>query len=576
MLPDTLPALHRLQADRLGPLVALRHKRHGLYHDVSWNELHVQVAACAAALVQHGVQPGDRVGLLAENRAEWVVADMGILSAGAVNVPMHAPLSARQIHYQLNDADVRWLFVSTLAQLDKIRQIRGELPMLEGVVLFDDVAASLLSQYSGRGGEGSTHSERLPQPSPPLPADRERGELLSWRGFLQRGRSAHVKDPVPRKPSDLATIIYTSGTSGNPKGVMLTHDNLLSNARAFTQMSLLAPDAIYFNWLPFSHIYARTVDIYGPLVSGVTLCLAESAETVTANLMELQPTNMSGVPRFYEKVLAAVQDSDPTVVAKRLRAIFGPRMDWLGSGGAPLPLAVAQAYRQAGLLLLQGYGLTESSPVISFNRKDAHDIASVGRPIPGVDVRIADDGEVLTRGPHVMAGYWKNPQATAEALVDGWLHTGDLGRLDDAGFLHITGRKKDLLVLSNGKKVVPAHIEGLLLADPCIDQGVVVGDGRSFLAALIVPHWGNLTQTAGLDPTLPAETHACDPKVRNLLEARITAALRDVASYEQVKKFAILAQPFNAARDEMTVSLKLRRQVIVEHYRAELEALYRD
>ena len=479
---------------------------------------------------------------------------MGILSAGAGNVPLHAPLSPRQIHFQLDDAGVSWLFVSTAAQLDKIRQIRNELPLLRGVVLFDDLPP--LSRYSGRGagGEGRT------------------GEM-TWQGFLQ-GRMAHHCTRVPTTSSDLATIIYTSGTTGNPKGVMLTHGNLLSNARAFTQMSLLAPDAVFFNWLPFSHVYARTVDIYGTLVDGATLCLAESPETVVANLAETQPTNMSGVPRFYEKVLAAVQDADPKIVRERLRKIFGPRMDWLGSGGAPLPFSVAQAYEKAGLLLLQGYGLTESSPVISFNRKDAHDIASVGRPIPGVEVRIAEDGEVLTRGPHVMAGYWKNPQATAEALVDGWLHTGDLGRLDEAGFLHITGRKKELIVLSNGKKVVPAYIEGLLLADPCIDQVIVAGEGRNFLAALVVPHWGNLTQAAKLDLSASPETLARDPKVRTLLETRITSALREVASYEKVKQIVILPEPFSVANDEMTVSLKLRRTAIVEHHRAELDALY--
>ena len=238
------------------------------------------------------------------------------------------------------------------------------------------------------------------------------------------------------------------------------------------------------------------------------MCLAESAETAAANLGEIQPTNLSGVPRFYEKVLAAVQHDDPAILGDRLRAIFGPRIDFLGSGGAPLPVAVAQAYKNAGMLLLQGYGLTESSPVISFNRKNAHKIETVGQPIPGVEVRIGDDGEVLSRGPHIMKGYWNNPAATADALDDGWLHTGDLGRLDAEGFLHITGRKKELIVLSNGKKVVPSHIEGLLLADTCFDQVVVFGEGRNFLTALVVPHWGNLTKAMALDAKTPPETLA--------------------------------------------------------------------
>jgi long-chain acyl-CoA synthetase len=357
---------------------------------------------------------------------------------------------------------------------------------------------------------------------------------------------------------------------------MLTQRNLLSNALAFKEVSPVGPDSVMLNWLPFSHIYARTVDIYVPLAVGATLCLGESADTVLANLAEIQPTNMSGVPRFYEKVLAAVQTPDPKVLGQRLRAIFGPRIDFLGSGGAPLPVAVAQAFKNAGLLLLQGYGLTESSPVITFNRREHHKIETVGQAIPGVEVRIGADGEVLTRGPHVMAGYWKNPKETAVTLVNGWLHTGDLGRLDSDGFLTITGRKKDLLVLSNGKKVVPTHLEGVLLGDPCIDQVVVCGEGRNFLTALVVPHWGNVAQAMSLGETYAAETLVRDARVRAFLETRVAQALSHEAAWEQIQKIVVLAQPFSVAQDEMTVSLKMRRNVIVERHRVELEALYRD
>ena len=542
MNADTIPALFHQQADRLGPRVALRYKRHGLYHDLRWDEYRDQITACAAALLQNGIQAGDRVAILAENRLEWLVADMAILSIGAVNVPLHAPLSAPQVYYQLDDAGARWIFVSNRSQYEKVGQIRDRLPNLFGIVLFDDAAGA-----------------------------------ISWRGFLQQGRKvrSQLQPELARReanltPDDLATIIYTSGTTGNPKGVMLTQRNLHSNALAFTQLAAFGPDSVMLNWLPFSHIYARTVDIYVTLAVGATLCLADSPETVVANLAEIQPTNMSGVPRFFEKVLAAVQHDDPKVLGQRLRAIFGPRIDFLGSGGAPLPVSVAQAYKNAGLLLLQGYGLTESSPVISFNRKDAHKIESVGQPIPGVEVRIGEDGEVLSRGPHIMKGYWNNPLATADALVDGWLHTGDLGRLDDEGYLHITGRKKELLVLSNGKKVVPSHVEGILLADACIDQVVVFGEGRNYLTALVVPHWGNLTHA------MASPAQAGDPNVRAFLEARIQQALTVVATCEQVRKIVVLPEPLSIGKDELTVSLKLRRSVIFEHYREPLEALYRE
>ncbi len=545
------------QAQRLGRRTALRFKRHGLYQDLGWVEYAEQARACAAALVEAGIAPGDRVGLLSENRIEWLIADLGLLTAGAVNVPPHAPLTAKQIHYQLQDAGVKWLFVSTRDQRAKIRQIQDQLPALKGIVTFEREA---MSATAG-----------CPE--------------YSWAGFLQRGRNAlpRVQAELERRHGDLnqdalATIMYTSGTTGNPKGVMLTHGNLVSNAVAMDQASTPRPhDAVLFNWLPFSHIYARTVDHYLSLVTGVPLALAESADTVLLNLAEVQPTHMSSVPRLYEKLLGGLATLEPAHRSKRLRALFGTRIDWIGCGGAPLPPAVAQAFQEAGLLILQGYGLTETAPVISFNRKQHFKLESVGQPIPGVQVQIAPDGEILTRGPHVMKGYWNNPQATAEVLHNGWLHTGDLGRLDDEGFLHITGRKKEILVLSSGKKVVPNYLEGLLLADPLIDQAVIYGEGRKFLTALIVPHWDKVPKAlAAEDGALPSEAEilARHPAVLALLAKRINAALAETASWEQVKKFLVLPQPFSVAAEELTVSLKLRRNVVFAKYKAELEALY--
>jgi long-chain acyl-CoA synthetase len=550
-----LTDMHRRQAERLGPRIALRYKQHGLYHDVTWQEYRATALTCAAALVEAGVRPGDRVGLLAENRLEWLLADMGLLAAAAVNVPPHAPLTARQIHFQLHDAGVSWLFVSTAAQMDKVRQVRGELPDLRGVVAFDHDAVG--------------------------------PDCVWWKTFLQRGRQAlpRVADELARReatlgPGDLATIMYTSGTTGNPKGVMLTHGNLVSNTLSALSVSTHTPDDVVLGWLPYSHIYARTVDHYESIAAGLTLCLAESQETLVRNLEETQPTHMSSVPRFYEKVLTAVASPDPAETGRRLRRVFGPRIDWLGSGGAPLPLPIAEAYHAAGLLVLQGYGLTETSPVISFNRKSQYKLGTVGQAIPGVEVAIAPDGEVLTRGPHVMKGYWNNPHATAEAIRDGWLHTGDLGSLDSEGFLSITGRKKELLVMSSGKKVVPSYIEGLLLSDPCIDQAAVCGEGRNFLTALLVPHWGNVREALRAEGVSvdgqSEEALARNPAVRELLQRRIVAALADVSSYEHVRKFVVLPQPFSVAAEELTVSLKLRRNVVLQRHATALEALYRE
>jgi long-chain acyl-CoA synthetase len=557
MMHRNLAEMHRVQAERLGPRPSLRFKHHGLYQDLSWERYRADAIACAAALVDVGVQPGDRVGLLAENRMEWLIADMGILAAAAINVPPHAPLTARQVQFQLADAGVSWLFVSTSEQLHKVLSVLPELPAVRGVVVFD--------------------------PQPVIPS--RRPPAIKWSSFLQGGRRAEqhlTRDLAQREAAlgtdELATIMYTSGTTGNPKGVMLTHGNILSNVYAALQVAPCRPDDLVLTWLPFSHIYARTVDHYKTIGAGTTLALAESAETVVANLDEIGPTHLNAVPRFYEKLLTAVASSDAQKTGRRLRDAFGPRLRWLGAGGAPLPVPVAEAYRAAGLKICQGYGLTESAPVISFNREENCRIGTVGQAIPGVEVRIAPDGEILTRGPHVMKGYWNNPEATAAAIQDGWLHTGDLGHLDADGFLTITGRKKELLVLSNGKKVVPSYLEGLLLSDPCIDQAVIFGEGRNYLTALIVPHWQNLREALAVDGVSlnseALELLADHRAVQMLLKRRVDSALKDVANCEQVRKFIVLPRPFTVAADELTVSLKLRRNVVLSKYQAQLDKLY--
>jgi long-chain acyl-CoA synthetase len=550
MLPQNLSALHRQQAERLGPRPALRYRRNGLYRDVSWDVYHARACAAAAALIDSGVKPGDRVGLLGENSVDWLTADMGLMAAGGVNVPPHAPLTARQIQYQLADSGATWLFVSDETQLEKFRAVREELPAIRGVVAFD-----------AKGDD-----------------------VEPWEAFLQRGRRAlpRLGAELRRReeqigPDDLATVMYTSGTTGVPKGVMLSHGNIVSNTHGSLEASPRLPDAVVLSWLPFTHIYARTVDHYGSIASGAPLCLADSQDTLLENMAEIQPTNMSSVPRFYEKVLTAVSSPDKAETGKRLRRVFGTRFDWLSSGGAPLPYPVALAYFEAGLLVLQGYGLTESSPVISFNTKEHYKLDTVGRAIPGIEVKIGPDGEVLTRGPHVMKGYWNSPEATAEAIQNGWLHTGDLGEIDREGFLKITGRKKELLVLSNGKKVVPTYLEGLLCSDPCIDQAVICGEGRNFLTALLVPHWDNVARelkARGVTLVADAEGRARQPEVVELLERHVRNSLADVSNAEQVKRFAVLAKPFTVEADEITVSLKLRRGVVLNHYADRLGELY--
>jgi long-chain acyl-CoA synthetase len=547
---------HRRQAERLGQQVAVRYKRGGSWQDLTWSDYRADVLACAAALVESGIQPGDRVGLLGENRVEWMIADLGILAAGGVTVSTHAALSARQVHFEMHHAGARRLFVSTAAQCDKARQVRDELPDLQGVVAFDPAAA----------GDG----------------------VESWEDFLRRGRqllARHQAELARREVAlgrdDLATIMYTSGTTGNPKGVMLTHGNILSNVAQCLEADAIRPDDVILCWLPLSHIYARTVDFYQPVVAGTLVCLSDSVETVVADIKDIHPTHISCVPRFYEKILASVGSPDPAVTSQRLRDLFGPRIRFLGAGGAKLPWSIEETLLTAGLPILPGYGLTETAPVLTFNRTYFYKPGTAGKVLPGVDIKIAPDGEVLARGPNIMPGYWKNPEATAEAIRDGWLHTGDLGSLDADGFLTITGRKKELLVLSNGKKVLPTQIEGLLVADDCIDQAVVYGEGRHFLTALLVPHWENLRKTIAnckleIADSASEDELARNPTVRELLQKRVAERLADVAGYEQVKKIVVLPRPFTVAAGELTVSLKTRRGVIFAKYQAELEALYRD
>jgi long-chain acyl-CoA synthetase len=548
---------HRRQAERLGPQVAVRYKRGGAFRDLTWADYRADVLACAAALVEAGIRPGDRVGLLGENRVEWMIADLGILAAAGVTVSPHAALSARQVHFEMHDSGARWVFVSTAAQANKVRQVRHELPDLAGVVGFDSAAAG--------------------------------GGVESWDDFLRRGRQAlgrHAAELARREsalgPSDLAAILYTSGTTGNPKGVMLSHGNILSNVAQVQESEPSRPDDVVLCWLPLSHIYARTCDFYQRIVVGTQVCLSESVDTVVADIKDVQPTCISCVPRFYEKLLAAVGSPDPAVTSQRLRDLFGPRIRFLGAGGAPLPWSIEQTLLAAGLPILPGYGLTETSPVLTFNRTTWSKPGTAGRVLPGVEIAIAPDGEVLARGPNIMLGYWKNPAATAEAITaDGWFHTGDLGTLDADGFLTITGRKKELLVLSNGKKAIPTYLEGLLVADDCIDQAVVYGEGRHYLTALLVPHWENLRKALA-DGGRPPPAGATEaelsslPAVRDELRKRVAERLADVAGYEQVKKFHVVPQPFTVAAGELTVSLKTRRGVIFEHYRAELETLYRE
>ena len=549
----SLPAMHRDISERLQAQTAVKYKHDGRYRDLSWSEYRQQADVAAAGLIELGVRPGDRVALLSANRCEWLVADHAVLSCAAIDVPLHAPLSPKQVGFQVSHSESRGIIVSGPAQAAKVDEVIGSLPQLEFIVSFERIEP------------------------------RGRLRTLSWDELLQLGDEAGAdgRAEIRRREAeltgdDLATIIYTSGTTGNPKGVMLTHANLLSNSEATLRTSNVGDDDVMLSWLPYSHIYARTVDHYLSTLAEMTLCLSESIDTLRENLQEIQPTWMTSVPRFYEKVWSEVEQLSADERRDELWRIFGPRIRQLSSGGAPLPQHVCRGFHEAGLPLLEGYGLTESSPVISFNSLENCRIGTVGRAIPDVDVCIADDGEILTRGPHVMKGYWKNPEATAATIVDGWLQTGDIGRLDDDGYLSITDRKKDLIITSGGKNIAPTELERLLVSDPYIDQAVIYGDARPFVTAIIVPNQDNLNRKAAeLSSTLVIrEEFVRNDEVLNFFQQRIDAMMQAVSGPEQVKKFLLLGRLLTLDADELTATLKVRRRHVIQKYESSLAALY--
>jgi len=555
---QTIPELftRRVQSDAVR--TALHVKREGEYESLNWQAVEAQVGRAAAVLEELGVRAGDRVAQLSENRYEWIIADLAMQGVQAVHVPIHAPLAGEQIVWQINDCGAKLLLVSGPAQLAKLQPLAGQLPGDLQIVSYD--RCELLWQAE----PAHLWAELLQA------ADTERGlELLRLAARELKAES-------------LATILYTSGTTGEPKGVMLTQGNLTTNAVATVDAFEVdgderAADKVRLNLPPLSHIYARTCDLYAWIAEGSQLALAESRESVLADCAAIRPTFLNAVPYFYDKVYRALGEQGRRDEPGVLQAIFGGRVSKCCCGGAALPEHLYDYYLLQGVPLLLGYGLSESSPVITLSTARQHRRGAAGRVLPGVEVKTAADGEILTRGPHVMAGYYKNPTATVETIRDGWLHTGDLGRLDDDGYLFITGRKKEILVTLGGKNIAPVYLESLLTQDPLILQAMVIGDGRSCLAALIVPNPDALRAEiiARQIPIFSREQALAHPQVLDLYEQRINERLASVSSYEQVRHFLLLNRGFTVESGELTPKLTLRRQVIEVNLAAEIAAIYR-
>ncbi len=556
----SIPAAFWDTANERGAAPALYFRRHGVWQSISWQEYATLVEALAAYWIDRGVRPGDRVALLSPNCYEWLITDLSLLSAGAITVPIHTALSPEQVAFQLTHSGTRFVVLG-----------RG----------MSDTFLSAVERTAGGIKEWQTVCFAQEE----LEALRRRGIAADrLEAAVSRGlRRAHAVAAERRKReagiegSTPATILYTSGTTGEPKGVILTHGNLLSNAWACLQWLEQPECPLQLNWLPYSHVFARLSDHYLPALAGTPVALSEGIDSLVRDLSSAEPTHMSTVPRFLEKLHTKLSELPAERRSAVVRSIVGERFAWAISGGAALGQSLAEDFAKWGLLVLQGYGLTESSPVISVNAPQHNRFGSVGRPIPGVEVAIAPDGEVLTRGPHVMAGYWENPTATAEAIRDGWLHTGDLGRIDGDGFLWITGRKKELIVLSTGKNVAPVPIESALLQSPLIDQVMVVGDGRPYLAALIVPSHEQIAARlgGGTERGHVEQGRLVDePRVRELIGAVVEEVNDQLARWEQIKRFALIGERFTVEGGELTPTLKLRRAVIERKYADVIEGLY--
>jgi len=552
-----------------------------------------RVAGLAKALSELGIRPGDRVGLFAPNCPEWHVADLAIQGLAGVTVPVYFHESAERLTYILNDSGARLVFTAGEDQARMIQGCRQNLSGLEHII------------------------------SARPPADLH-AEMLLYESLIANAGEADVAayrlSAAKVTGDQLATIIYTSGTTGEPKGVMLTHANLTSNAFGFSGDFEMQPSDLAMSLLPLAHVYERTID-YGYIFRGVSIAYVEQMETVAQALVEVKPTTMAAVPRFYEKIYANIiekghqetglkrrifdaairiaEEAVPwraygkdaslglklrwhvvnSIVYSKIREGVGGRIRTFSSGGAPLAPELAEFFWSVGLPVYQGYGLTETSPVVTFNSPKANKVGTVGRPIGGVQVRIADDGEILVKGSCVMQGYYKKPVETREVLKpDGWFATGDIGRLDVDGYLVITDRKKELLKTAGGKFVAPAPIENALKTSPFISNAMIIGDTRKFVSALIVPNLVTIeaaARKAGREFATPSQM-AADSWVRDLLSREIERLTASLAQYEKPKRFALLEQDFTYKNGELTYTLKMKRRVIEERYWDVIARLYAD
>lgn len=593
-MPPTLPGFCLEALLRHNKPDAVSEKRGREWVHISGVEFTRRVRLVALGLRDLGIQPGDRVGLISENRPEWSIVDLAILSAGAITVPIYTTQSVEQIRFILEDSAARALVISGDKILKHARPGFEGLDALQDVIVFDPKAVAGVSRSISLA-DVEARGARV-----------EREDPEAFDNLLARGRA-----------DDLATILYTSGTTGEPKGVMLTHENFISDVRSITKGLPISPNDVSLSVLPLSHIFERTV-FYVFCYMGVSVNYAASFDQVGEFLREVRPTIMTAVPRLFEKVyhriikkgmsagglktkiferslaigqrVAELEDKKQRVpitlrakhaVADRLvftkwREGVGGRLRYFVSGGAPLSPTLSYSFLGAGIKILQGYGMTETC-IVCANRPDDNRVGSIGKPFSGIEVAIADDGEMLVRGGNVMRGYYGHPEATLAVMRDEWFATGDVGYMDEDGHLFITDRKKDLFKLSNGKYIAPQQIESLLKQSEFVNQVVVVGSSRKYPAALIVPDWEALKGAMRAAGEEIAATHAGiarQPVAAKIVQRDVTGITAHLADYERVRRVTLLPDEFSIDNGEMTPTLKVKRAVIDERYGDLIDEMY--
>lgn len=590
----TIPQMFLGTTGNYADKILFKEKVNGEWVGFTGQQTRETVENAAYGLAALGIEKGDHLAILSTNCCRWAFADYATSCYGAASVSVYPTLIAKQIRYIVHHSDSKLIFAQDLEQVDKVREIKADCPLLKTVVCFDDAA-----QF-------------------------EEDYIISFQDLVDKGKAykagGDVFDFESRarevQPDDVLTLIYTSGTTGNPKGVMLTNTNLTSNVQGALERIQVGSESVFLSFLPLSHSFERLVDYLCTTVGG-TIAYAEAMDKVIDNLSEVEPTHAVSVPRLFEKMYSGVQakfasgsfikrmianwavktgyeyaaarksGNIPAKLQKRykradklvfskVKALLGSNFDFFVSGGAPLPAEIGKFFDAAGILVLEGYGLTETSPVIGVNPREDYRFGTIGPPLVNVEVKIADDGEILSRGPHIMKGYFKDEAATREAIDEqGWFHTGDIGLLED-GYLRITDRKKNLIVTAGGKNIAPAPIEAALVMSKFIEQALVIGDRRKFVSAILVPSFSELAAWATeqqITDTTP-ESLVANEKVKALYDEVVAAAMSDFSRYEAVKKYLLLTKEFTIDDGTLTPTLKIKKRVVEERLKTEIEALY--